>query len=126
MANTAALIDAIKTLVDGAEDLKKSFAPGQTLLQRIEDFGNLIPDVVDNFKTVGDLGAEIKALQATDIEALAAALVSDLNLQDTKARAIADAAIAVLNSTVSGTVPDVITLIHAIEGTTPASPVPAA
>lgn len=118
MSNQPALIAAIKVLVDGALDIKKELAPGQTLLQRIEDLGNLIPDVVDELKVIGDLKAEIAALTPADIPALASVVAADLGLEDAHAAAIVNAAIKLL-----GDIPDVVALVQAIEGA-PASPAP--
>jgi hypothetical protein len=117
-ANQPAIIEGIKILVDGALDIKKELAPGQSLLQRIEDLGNLIPDVVAELKDAGDLGAEIKALTPADIPALVAVVAGDLGLEDPHAQLIVQAALKVLQD-----IPDVVALINAIENKTP-SPAP--
>ena len=121
--NQPAIADAIKTLVDAAQDAQKALAPGETLVQKVEGFGNLVGDVVEDFKTVGDLGAELKSLQASDKTAQASLLEADLSHQDAHAKSEVDAALNVLGEAVNGALPNVKALIAAIENTpAPAAP----
>lgn len=123
--NQAAILGAIKLLVDGAKDIKKSLEPDQSLLQRVEDFGNLIPDFFEELKVIGDLKAEIALLQPSDIPAIAAVLVADLEITDAHAKRIADAALKLIEAGAGGFAPDLLALIHAIEGLPEPTPEPA-
>lgn len=106
-----AIIKAIKFLVDAAKDIIKASQGGQNLLQRIEDFANLIPDAIDELGSIGDLQNELKNIKPTDVPALAQILVADIGFQDIHALAIATAALNVLETPSIATIEALIKVI---------------
>src|SRR5580692_6553381 len=91
-----ALSALLKTAVDAGKDIVAAIKPGQNLTQEIANFQNLVSDAVSDVSEIGDLSAELAALQPSDYESLAAEAITDAAFTSTQAQAIAAAGVKLL------------------------------
>lgn len=115
MSNQVALIAALSLLASAAKDVVGALAPGQSALQRFEQFQNLIPAALAAGSEISDIPAEIAALQPSDYASLAGVLVADLGFSNPHAQTVAAAGLKVLSDGLSVSLPDVLSFIKAVE-----------
>lgn len=121
--NLAALQGAIKLVADAALDTVNAIKPGQSTLSRLLAYKNLVEDVVALVPQIGDIPAELKALQPADAAVLASSLAIDLALPAGKAADTLNASLKLLSDLVLVVLPDVEALVAAIkEPAAPAAP----
>lgn len=114
--NKPALSGAVKILADGAKDVVAAMQPGDTLVDRISKFENLIPDAMAEVNQISDFGAEYASLTSDDVMDLGGELVTDLGFSSPHAIAIVNASLKLLADTKSsGVIGDVIALLHAVK-----------
>lgn len=120
MSKQIALLSAIAIFTDGFKDVQKALEPGQSIMARVSDFQNMVPDAIAAAQAGGlqELKDEIAALQPSDYVSLTGVLVSDLEIQNAHAKAIVDASLKLLSDAAG----DVLPLMAAIAN----KPLPAA
>jgi hypothetical protein len=91
MAVGAALQAAVKLLADAASDVA-SHASG------VAGYENLLPDLLGVLPQVGQIGAQIKALEPADYETLLATVASDLSLPTGKTALVVAASMKLLEN----------------------------
>jgi hypothetical protein len=92
----AALLSIIKLLADASKDTIAAIKPGQQIMGRLLNYGNLVIDIEAFIPQLGNLSGLLSGLQPADYVTLAGALVTDLALTDAKAQAIVQASLALL------------------------------
>lgn len=118
LAPIKALIDLVAAAVKATE---AAVQPGQSALQRILDFEGLIPQLVAFLPQLSQVS--LSGLQPSDYIALGEYLVSDLAIENAKAKAIIDASFKVVTDLVAA-LPDVEALVASFSA--PAAAAPAA
>lgn len=113
--NLTALSSAIQLIADAANDTVQALQPGQSILQTLLDYENLIGDLEVLIPQIGDIPSEISQIGAAEYVTLIDTLVADLEISNEKAKAVVDAAVKLLNDLVLTILPNVECLVAAIK-----------
>lgn len=114
-----ALTSAIALVADAVTDTLVAVEPGQSIFGKLLDYENLVGDLENLLPQIGNVPAEVSALEPADVVTLVQTLVTDLGITDVKANAILAASIALLNHILTVILPDVTALITAINSVDP-------
>lgn len=93
MADTKALIGLLDLLVDAIGVAADASKAGTISINDLPLLMRLIPDLGPALSNIGEIPAEVSALQAEDASALVQHVMAKLNIADAKALAVVDAAL---------------------------------
>lgn len=106
MTNLSALQAAIKLLADLINDSIKA-AGDSSIPAKLEDFSNIIPDIMALIPSIGSIPSEAAAMQPADYGALVSSLAADMALPEGKAANMINAGVKIISDLASIIVPDV-------------------
>lgn len=112
MTNLSALQAAIKLLADLINDSIKA-AGDSSIPLKLEEFSNIIPDIMALIPAIGLIPTEAAALQPADYGSLVASFSNDMALPEGKAANIINASVKIISDLASIIIPDVQALIVA-------------
>lgn len=113
--NIDALKKLVKVIADAAKDTVAAAQPGESVVQRLMNYQNLVGDVIAVIPSVGEIPSEVADLSAEDYAALAKELVTDLGIADQHIAGIVNASLALVNDIIEVVVPDVNNLLAAVK-----------
>lgn len=92
-----ALLAIIVLISDAVKDTAAALQPGQSMLAKLSGYGNLVADITALVPQLGDVPAQVAALQPTDYVDLVGDLVTKLSITNPKAEAIVEASLGLLS-----------------------------
>lgn len=114
--NLKALQDAVKLIVDAVNDSIKVAATGGNPLVALASYQNLIPDLMTLAPEIGEIPADVSAMNPSDYVTLVTGLVGQLGLTDAHVGTILGAALGLLQHIVADVLPSTTALIAAVQG----------
>jgi hypothetical protein len=116
-----ALQNLVNLIGDAAKDTVNAVGPGESFLARFSNYENLLPDFVSLASSIGEIPAEVSALQPADYVTLVEGLVSRLEITNAHAELVIQAALKLLTDAVTVIGSDVTALLLAIRNAPPAA-----
>lgn len=123
MTNLGPLKAAIKLVADAVSDGIKASGDATTPA-KLADFQNLIPDVLNLIPQIGQIS--LSGLAPADYAALLAELAVDLAIPQAHTAAIVNASIKLLQDVATIIVPDIESVLAAVQAAPAPAPAPAA